>query len=274
MRKHVIFLSMIVVAILMGGCNGVNRQKREAILNAHEKKEYGPCLKLIEKTYTQKQLMRDTTVSLVKAECLYREGRYNEAAKLFEQCKQADYLEDRLYYIFQAKINKNQRDFNAALLFYDSAIASKADNSSLYYERAIVYGALENYDKAIKDCFTSMALDTANNSAAYTNLGSIYSDWGKYDSALVYLNKALEYDSSAATFENIAVSYFHMNKPELALANFTQAIRLDSNDPFLYIMRGNFYQQTENMDKACSDWKEALILRGEATNEVYEKYCK
>ncbi len=106
---------------------------------------------------------------------------------------------------------------------------------------------------------------------AYNNLGTLYSQSGLYDTARVYLEKALEFDiergkisGAAKSNYDLAQLYMRLDYNHLALEKIKQAIdvQLKMNDslrlPYSYNLLGNIYFQIDSTRHAIQNYKKVL----------------
>ena len=91
----------------------------------------------------------------------------------------------------------------------------------------------------------------------------------KYDSALIYINNAIQIasaDSKDVTNPNEAYVYrgliYNNNKEyELALTDVNKVIELDPNYAFAYLVRGNVHDKKKEYDLAIADYTKAIELK-------------
>uniref|UniRef100_A0A0K0CVK2 SGTA_dimer domain-containing protein n=1 Tax=Angiostrongylus cantonensis TaxID=6313 RepID=A0A0K0CVK2_ANGCA len=90
--------------------------------------------------------------------------------------------------------------FDAAVSKYNEAI--KLNRDPVYFcNRAAAYCRLEQYDLAIQDCRTALALDPKY-SKAYGRMGLALSCQNRYEQAVEAYKKALELDPTQESFKN------------------------------------------------------------------------
>uniref|UniRef100_A0A914Z9C3 Tetratricopeptide repeat protein n=1 Tax=Panagrolaimus superbus TaxID=310955 RepID=A0A914Z9C3_9BILA len=95
--------------------------------------------------------------------------------------------------------------FNDAIEKYNQAI--KLNRDPVYFcNRAAAYCRLEQYDLAIQDCRTALALDE-NYAKAYGRMGLALSCQNRYDAAIESYKKALELDPNNESYKsNLAIA--------------------------------------------------------------------
>lgn len=95
--------------------------------------------------------------------------------------------------------------FNEAVEKYNQAI--KLNRDPVYFcNRAAAYCRLEQYDLAIQDCRTALALDEKY-AKAYGRLGLALSCQNRYDAAIEAYKKAIELDPNNESYKsNLAIA--------------------------------------------------------------------
>ena len=115
--------------------------------------------------------------------------------------------------------------------------------------RSVVYSALQNYDAAVSDLTTYLSIDSL-------------SPLGYWQRAFC-LSKMNEFNASGGTDVRIAA--------ERAMADMNQAIRLDSDNQYLFYNRGNMYAAGKLYDKAIADYTEAIRLDANLAEAYYNR---
>jgi pentatricopeptide repeat protein len=86
-----------------------------------------------------------------------------------------------------------------------------------------------NLDTALKMSIISNEEDPENSSYLDT-LGWIYYKLGKYDEALDYIDKAIDFDESNATLmDHLADVYFKMGNVDKAISLWQEALEIDNS---------------------------------------------
>ena len=162
------------------------------------------------------------------------------------------------------------------------------DLPGAYNGRGTVYNGLKQYDSALNDFESALKIDS-NNSTAMANEAATYSSLKKYPQAIELLTKAIkinpkyylyfrmmaEVEESNEQYEMAIVDYensMNLNREDIdsyrELAKLYQKEKDYSdaedvlnkllmhhpNEPKLVIFRATFYRQTEQYDKAISDY--------------------
>ena len=80
---------------------------------------------------------------------------------------------------------------------------------------------------------------------------------GKYEHAITSFDRALEYDKlspvrKASIHSDRGVARWRLQQPDLALADFSKAIELNSQYPQVYNNMGNVYMDQNSHEKALA----------------------
>lgn len=95
--------------------------------------------------------------------------------------------------------------------------------------------------------------------------GKYFAEQKQYENAISGFNSALELDpNNAMVYELRGDAYENLNQISRALADYDESIRLDSKNPYSYLGRGNIYYGLKDFDRALADYNN--ILRIEPDN--------
>ena len=176
---------------------------------------------------------------------LREQGRYLEAARMYEKAAEAEKVSPRLRmavladalnnaggcYYFVGQYDKAIKKYEEALQIYRN-LGNEACISRTLNGIGAVYYDMGQYDKTFKNY--QEALDIARklgkkvDVASYlNNNGNVYYSWGKYDKALENYEEALAIDrrlgrenSVATRLGNIGMVYNEWGKYDKALENY------------------------------------------------------
>jgi len=102
--------------------------------------------------------------------------------------------------------------------------------------------------------------------AAYDNRGYAYEDKHLYDQAIADETQALALNpNDPATYNNRGVSYKNKGFYDQAIADYTRAIALKSDDAIAYENRGFAYEKKGLRDPAIADYRAALKINPNRT---------
>jgi type IV pilus assembly protein PilF len=93
----------------------------------------------------------------------------------------------------------------------------------------------------------------------YVDMGMAYMRDGQSAIALQKLKKAIEVDDDYAQAHNvIAILYERLGNSTLAGKHYEEAVKLDSQDPYIRNARGSYYCKQGRLDDAEIDFQKAL----------------
>ena len=228
---------------------------------------------------------------LEQAEELKEQGRYLEAARMFEKSAQAE----------KASPNPRRRylssELNAA--GYSYYLIGQYDKAIKYYKETLaivrkygpgykiaislnnvgsVYKSWGQYDEAIKYYEKALVharkLEREDLIANFlNNIGIVYDSWGHYDKAIEYYEEALAVNEKldmeadiALNLHNIGMSYNSMGQFDIAIEYCDEALTIDKEfGEDTDIARdlngiGTVYESRGQYDKAIYNFEEALAI--------------
>lgn len=168
-----------------------------------------------------------TKAQLKLARCYFDTKNFLKSIQVYKNLSQSKLLEDKDYERF-ASAFLYIGDTSSALNVYDELFAKNNTKCSLVYQVAVFSMNAKYYDRSI-DYFKFLQKN-CNDSVAKRvnyNLGYLFLMLKSYDSAIVYFNKAIEFDST---------------------------------NPINYLYRGDAYVSMNNKKQAKSDYQKAAQL--------------
>jgi Tfp pilus assembly protein PilF len=155
----------------------------------------------------------------------------------------------------QGVVQMDQHQYARAVEKFSTAVTLDAEYSIGLANLGIAYFSLGKYDSAAVSIERALQSDPTNRHAHYT-LGLIYSAQGtKYESALSAFERV-----AAADDEDPLVLYYRgqvkakLGRSESAIEDFKASIRLDSSNVSAYYALANQYRRTDQKEK----WLETL----------------
>jgi tetratricopeptide (TPR) repeat protein len=171
---------------------------------------------------------------------------------------------------------------------YDNAVSDCTEAIRLdpnytwaYWTRGEAFNLKGQYDNAVSDYNEAIRLDP-NNALAYEKRGEVFNLKGQYDNAIADCTEAIRlapHFADAYTYRGIAylekrkIAIQNLNgldalkrenwEYDMAISDFTEAIRLNPNDAMAYFRRGFVYTKKDletNEEKAIADLTEAIRI--------------
>jgi tetratricopeptide (TPR) repeat protein len=119
----------------------------------------------------------------------------------------------------------------------------------------------ETGDSQIASCTRAINSGARNPAINYNNRGNAYHNKRDYDSAIADYSQAIRIDPKyALPYNNRGNSYHAKGDDDRAIADFNEAIRLDSRYFEPYNGRGNSYHSKHDYDSAIADYSEAIRI--------------
>jgi Flp pilus assembly protein TadD len=149
-----------------------------------------------------------------------------------------------------------QRNPQDALNSYNKAIQFDPDDSTAYNNRGAAYQTMGDLDRAISDYSTAISLD-ARNATAYANRGMAFNTRADFGLGGVV--------ASAGGGQTVTTGYWGASDTrQQAIADLTEAIRLNPNSAKAYYNRALAYQQRGQTVEAQRDFDRTSQLSGGA----------
>jgi tetratricopeptide (TPR) repeat protein len=202
-------------------------------------------------------------VMLAQVECLnsYRQG---DLEKAIEQCTvlaHANPNDVGLHYqiahalIITSNFGQNKARLQQALDFAERTINANPTAPDGWAIRARVLDWMGKYGEALASALHARALDETY-APTYAFLGEIYQDLGQYDTAQMYLERALELDTEgiavADAFRNLGLLYSNQGRWEEALQPYLAALQRAPNQPYIAVELANNYIALGEIDQAIA----------------------
>lgn len=143
-------------------------------------------------------------------------------------------------YKFRARKHQENGNFIQAQQDYQTALLIDPTRADLWKEKAKCQFALGGLNEALESLETSAKCNPFSSSAhAYSG----------------------DYCLSAGMFEK-------------AESHYDLAIEIDKYDGYLFYQRGKSRAARENMEGACKDWRQAVLLKEKDAQKELDEYCE
>jgi len=109
----------------------------------------------------------------------------------------------------------------------------------------------------------------AQQAVRFAESGDAYYSKKDYDRAIADYTQAIRLNpSNGVYYNNRGLAYQDKKDYDRAIADFTEAIRLDPRTAVIYLNRGHAYRDKEDYDRAIADYTEAIRLDPNAYSET------
>lgn len=206
-----------------------------------------------------KEQPRLLPLNILQAEWYFKRNKYEAAIPYFDR---AIALSPTYAYAYnlKARCEGQLKHYDEQIKDEDKALSYFPNYVDAYYYRAAAYEDLQKYREA-----TTAYLEVDRRSPGYqfTNysLARCYKAIGVLDSALYYVNSYIRQDADDADGYYIkGAIYYKKDDYPAAIACYTQAVRLNPQNSGIYQDRGNAYFYWGKPDTAIADFEKAASL--------------
>ena len=199
-----------------------------------------------------------TAISIDEAWKLYNQKKFDDALLIFNKLLAKGKNEEALY--GRACSFFRTTDVESALV--DLTELVKKDNQSIRYlhSRALIYGANEQYDKAVKD-MQKLSEFFPDNGEVLCDLGGLYLIMEEYSKARECFERSADIEKSCpcAWFGKGMVA-LGMKEYKKAVEYFNIAIKLDAKHKLSYMARAEALFGSGQKKEALKDIKKSLNM--------------
>ena len=191
------------------------------------------------------------------------EANYTEALTIWKELAETNpgvYLSEYMRtYNSRGIIYYEQKQYDRAIADFSDAIRLKPNEAFLFHNRGDACHEQGRYFMAIEDFSEAIRLD-GDDSSFYHGRGSVCIDFGLYDFAIEDYSEAIRLSPDKPSYYNIRGNlYYRQNQNDLAIEDYTRSIELKA-DAIVYYNRGNTYQEKGENNPAIADLSEAIRL--------------
>ncbi|MDR1286638.1 MAG: tetratricopeptide repeat protein [Treponema sp.] len=124
-----------------------------------------------------------------------------------------------------------------------------------------MFAALQKAAPVVRTASYGAGGTVPRTAGTFLDRGIMFAGRGEYDLAIADFSEAVRLDGEyTAAYGLRGNAYYYKGDYDNAIADYTQAIRLDSEYAGSYILRGNAYHIKGDYDKAISDFNQAIRL--------------
>lgn len=169
--------------------------------------------------------------------------------------------------------------YDLAITGFTKLLRLQPKNPPAHYNRGLCFAAKEDLEKAMADFNATIRLDPghAEALAKRTEILKSYREKKKAAEQANLQHAAAERDeaelrqSKAAIFVARAQMHYDNERYDRAVAEFTEAIKVDPKDSTTFYKRGLAYVAREDTEKAVADYTEAVKLSPEFTAAYFHR---
>ena len=203
----------------------------------------------------------DATVYYNRGTSSYRIGRYESAIADFDEAIRINPNDER-FYNNRGLAKTDFRQYESAIADFDEAIRINPNDVYFHYHRGLVNNNLEEYESAIADFDETIRINSAY-AEAYYHRGLARFYLGQDESTIT------DYDEAHLNPDYAFRQY--LEEYELAIADFDETIRINSDYAEAFYHRGLVKQHMERYESAIVDYNEAIRINPNYTEAFYQR---
>jgi len=194
-----------------------------------------------------------------RARALHLMGRHDQAAAAYVQALQLQ-GDKYQWHIGHGNTQLAQGKPREAFASYSAAIELKAFSARAFYNRGLARAQLGDNAGAISDYSQSLVFNP-DFAEALNSRGVSWAAQQEWPAAVNDFSLALAHNPLLTeAYGNRAAAHYAQGQAELALQDLNDGIRINRNNPQLYISRGRVLLDLELFADAASDLERALVL--------------
>lgn len=161
---------------------------------------------------------------------------------------------------------RERGELEKALAFFTQAIKVDSKAADTYYFRAQVWEEFGKMDKALEDFNTAIKLRKPFHEGAMRLRGDLYQSLHRYDEAIRDYSLVMTVIPTDGVYNSRGTCYMRLNKPALAVSDFSQAIKIGGPKAAPFEKRANAFMVLNQYAKALADYDMALKLDPDGDN--------
>ncbi|BAY37673.1 tetratricopeptide repeat protein [Nostoc sp. NIES-2111] len=201
---------------------------------------------------------------------LWRLRRYSEAITAFDEAIQMKPSFAYLAYYGKGLALGGDKKYQEAQAALESATKLKGDFVAAWQQLSVIYRTLNQPQRAL-EAIEKAIQSQPNNPNLYNEKSVVLNDLKGYTQAEAAINKAIDLSPRAAFFLNRGYFYYEQKKWDLALADYTQALKINPQLALAYNNRGLLYKEPKKWDLALADYNQALKINPQYAEAYYNR---
>ena len=162
-------------------------------------------------------------------------------------------------FLNKSKVFLTLKQFEKSLIMIDSAEIIVPNYIGVHFLKAKVYDELKMFDLSKENYEKVLNLDLKYPGVNF-NLGNNALTISKFEEALNYFKKELDVKETAKTWVSIAIAYTNLYQPDSSEFALKKALKLDNEYSKAFILLGQFFKDSGEIDQAINYTKKALDL--------------
>lgn len=164
------------------------------------------------------------------------------------------------------------KEYQEKIAYHTAEIKQNKDDSDAYHDRGTLYSDAGQYNLAIKD-FTQVIRIKPKSADGYFNRGNTYDKTSEFKSAYEDFTTALKYDkTNAIIYNNRGLTQLSSDRIESALRDFNSSIKYSPEFGKAHFNLGTVHERMEDPASALKDYNSAIKFTQDFndTDEVNE----
>lgn len=179
-----------------------------------------------------------------------KKGDYEKAVKDYSDAIKIN-VDDREAYEKRGEVYIKLKNPKEAIRDLTKALEYEK-SPKIFFNRAIAWEMLGEYENALKDYGESIDLNPEYNEA-YNNRGLIYIKFGMHEEAIRDYTKAIDISPHILVYKNRGIAYGMSGKYDRAIEDFTMVIQTDPKEWEVYKYRAITYFNMGEYERAEKD---------------------
>ena len=167
-------------------------------------------------------------------------------------------------YIALANLYLEKGDAAKAREILNTFLKSNLTKGLVYNNRGLLFAALGDFEKALKDFDTSIGLAEYKSlvvrTTTYRNRARLYAAMGNYDAAIADYTKQLELLKDSLSHSLRAWAFYKKGDDKRAVEDINLAVKNYPKSAIPFSTRGTIYLNQKEYDSALADYNQAIKL--------------